>query len=92
MKALRADPAQRLILLSTAASVPYADFAFAPGDTLLLGRESHGVPPDVHAAADARVRIPIAAEVRSLNVVMAAGIVLAEALRQQGTFHEKTTL
>jgi tRNA (cytidine/uridine-2'-O-)-methyltransferase len=83
---------QRLVLLSTAGAMTYTDFAFQPGDTLLLGRESHGVPQDVHAAADARVRIPIAAETRSLNVVVAAAVVLAEALRQQGIFHGKTVL
>ena len=76
----------RIVLLSTAASVSYSDFVFAPDDCLVLGRESRGVPDDVHQAADARVRIPIAAEMRSLNVVVAAGIVLSEALRQQGVF------
>ena len=88
----RAQPGQRLVLLSTAGAVNYCDFAFAPGDTLLLGRESHGVPEAVHAAADARLRIPIAADMRSLNVVVAAGIVLAEALRQQRAFSGKTAL
>ena len=83
---------QRLVLLSTRGAVPYTDFDFHAGDTLLLGRESAGVPEDVHAAADARVRIPIAAEMRSLNVAVAAAIVLTEALRQQGTFHGKTKL
>lgn len=88
----RARADARLVLLSTAGAVNYTDFAFAPGDTLLLGRESHGVPPDIHARADARVRIPIAAEMRSLNVVVAAAVVLAESLRQQGVFTGKTVL
>ena len=82
----------RLVLLSTAAAVPYTDFAFAPTDVLLLGRESAGVPEEVHARADARVRIPMAGGLRSLNVAMAAGIVLAEALRQQGLLQGKTEL
>lgn len=85
-------PEGRLVLLSTAAAVPYADFAYAPTDVLLLGRESRGVPEDVHARADARVRIPMSAGLRSLNVAMAAGIVLAEALRQNGIFQGKSDL
>jgi tRNA (cytidine/uridine-2'-O-)-methyltransferase len=87
-----AGAARRLVLLSTAAAVPYTDFAFHADDILLLGRESHGVPEAVHDAVDARVRVPIAAEMRSLNVVVAAAVVLTEALRQQGIFHGKTTL
>lgn len=82
----------RLVLLSTASAAVYTDFVFQPGDTLLLGRESRGVPDDVRAAADACVRIPIAADMRSLNVATAAAIVLAEALRQLGFFTEKTML
>jgi tRNA (cytidine/uridine-2'-O-)-methyltransferase len=89
---LRAKADRRLILLTTAGAVSYADFAFQAGDSLLLGRESRGVPPEVVAAADAAVRIPIAAEMRSLNVTTAAAIVLTEALRQLGIFHGKTTL
>lgn len=83
---------QRLILLSTASATAHTDFAFEPTDTLLLGRESHGVPEAVHKAADARVRIPMAAGMRSLNVVIAAAIVMAEALRQQGVFAGRETL
>jgi len=88
----RKDRARRLVLLTTATETSHTDFAYAPSDTLLLGRESHGVPPDVHNAADACVRIPIAKELRSLNVAMAAGIVLAEGLRQLGVFTGKTEL
>ncbi len=88
----RANGPQRLILLSTAAAEPYADFAFQASDTLLLGRESAGVPAHVHAAADARVRIPMAAGMRSLNVAMAGAIVLAEALRQQQVFAGRSVL
>lgn len=76
----------RLVLLTTKAATPYLDFAFAGTDVLLLGRESAGVPSEVHAAADARLFIPMQAGRRSLNVAMAGAIVLSEALRQTGTF------
>jgi tRNA (cytidine/uridine-2'-O-)-methyltransferase len=89
---LAAKSEGRLVLLSTAAAVPYTDYAFAPTDVLLLGRESRGVPEEVHDHADGRVRIPMAGGLRSLNVAMAAGIVLAEALRQQGILQGKTEL
>ena len=92
LKAFRQDEGRRLILLSTAGAVPHTDFAYRASDTLLLGRESAGVPEAVHQAADARVRIPIAAEMRSLNVVITAGIVLAEALRQQHVFAGRSAL
>lgn len=76
----------RLILLSTHATTAYTDFAFHPDDTLLVGRESAGVTDAVRAACDASVRIPLAAELRSLNVAAAAAMVLGEALRQTGGF------
>jgi tRNA (cytidine/uridine-2'-O-)-methyltransferase len=76
----------RLVLLSTHASEFYTRFAFAPSDTLLLGRESAGAPDHVHAAAGARIRIPIAAGLRSLNIAVAAALVLGEALRQTDGF------
>lgn len=88
----RTDRTRRLVLLTTATETSHVAFQYLPSDTLLLGRESHGVPPDVHNAADACVRIPIAKELRSLNVAMAAGIVLAEGLRQLGVFTGKTEL
>jgi tRNA (cytidine/uridine-2'-O-)-methyltransferase len=75
---------RRIILLSTKAALPYTEFGFAEGDVLLVGRESAGVPDDVHAAASARVLIPMRNGMRSLNVVNAAAIVLGEALRQTG--------
>ena len=87
---LEAQGHHRIVLLSTAGAVPYTDYFFSPTDVLLLGRESAGVPADVHARADGRVRIPMAAGLRSLNVAMAAGIVLAEALRQLGILQAKT--
>jgi tRNA (cytidine/uridine-2'-O-)-methyltransferase len=82
----------RLVLLTTAAAVSHADFAYGPADVLLLGRESAGVPDFVAAAAAATVRIPLAKEQRSLNVAVAGAIVLAEGLRQIGIFAGKTVL
>ncbi len=78
----RRNAGRRLILLSTRAQTPYTDFAFAPGDILLVGRESAGVPEDVHLAADASVLIPLQPSLRSLNVAVAAAMVVGEALRQ----------
>lgn len=75
----------RLVLLTTAADTVYTDFAFAENDTLLLGRESAGVPESVHRIADARLSIPMRAGLRSLNIAVAAAMVLGEALRQTGT-------
>jgi tRNA (cytidine/uridine-2'-O-)-methyltransferase len=74
----------RLILLTTHGPTAHTAFAFSPDDTLLLGRESAGVPAHVHDLADARVAIPIRAGLRSLNIAVAAGIALGEALRQTG--------
>ncbi len=76
----------RLILLTTRAESAYTGFRFAGDDILLVGRESAGVPEAVHAAADARVSVPMAAGCRSLNVAVAAAMVLGEALRQAGRF------
>jgi tRNA (cytidine/uridine-2'-O-)-methyltransferase len=79
----------RLILLTTMGSVHYHRFGFQADDILLLGRESAGVPDFVHAAADARLRVPMRAGARSLNVALAAAIVLGEALRQTVQFPEE---
>jgi tRNA (cytidine/uridine-2'-O-)-methyltransferase len=76
----------RLVLLTTAGTAGLHDFAFAAADTILLGRESAGVPPSVHSRADARVMIPLSPPARSLNVALAGAIALAEALRQTGLF------
>ena len=77
--------AGRLILFTTAgAAVRLPDARFEPGDTLLFGSESRGAPEEVHARADLRVRIPQVAGTRSLNLAVAAGIGVAEALRQTG--------
>jgi tRNA (cytidine/uridine-2'-O-)-methyltransferase len=76
------QPVSRIVLLTSHGSVPHTAFRFDPSDTLMLGRESAGVPEAVHAAVDARVRIPIAPGLRSLNIAVAGAIVLGEALRQ----------
>jgi tRNA (cytidine/uridine-2'-O-)-methyltransferase len=78
------DPGSRLILLTTTGTEALHRFAFAAEDTLLLGRESAGVPDFVHRAVFARVVIPLAPGARSLNVALAGAIALAEALRQTG--------
>ena len=77
--------ASRLVLFTTKSSASIYDFAFRPDDVLLFGKESAGVPQDVADACQARVRIPIRAEVRSMNLATAAAIALAEALRQTGS-------
>jgi tRNA (cytidine/uridine-2'-O-)-methyltransferase len=79
-----------LVLLTTAADRSYIDHTYAGREVLLLGRESTGVPPAVHAAADVRLRIPIRAGLRSLNIAMAAAMVAGEALRQTGGFPLRT--
>jgi tRNA (cytidine/uridine-2'-O-)-methyltransferase len=76
--------AGRLVLLTTAGDTAYTEFAFRPSDTILVGRESAGVPAEVHAAADARLIVPMAAGARSLNVALTAALVAGEALRQTG--------
>lgn len=74
----------RLLLLTTHGDAAYHEFSYEPEDTLLLGRESAGVPVDVHQTADARLVIPMMDGKRSLNVALAAAMVLGEALRQTG--------
>ena len=81
----------RLVLLTTRGDISYHRFAFRPDDTLLLGRESAGAPEAVHDVADARVRVPLRPSARSLNVALAAAMVLGEALRQTGLLPEETT-
>ena len=80
----RHDRGLRLILFSTKGALPYLDHRYTASDILLFGRESTGVPDDVVAAADARLVIPVAPGLRSLNVAMAAAMALGEALRQTG--------
>ena len=78
-------PKPRLILLTTKGNTPYYDFKFQTGDIIIGGRESAGVPDDVHDYCDAKVIIPQATG-RSLNLATACAIVLAEALRQTNGF------
>lgn len=88
--AWRRQAGSRIVLLTTRAEACYFEHAFSANDILLLGRESAGVPEDVHEAADVRLRIPMRAELRSLNIAVAAAMVLGEALRQIG--HEASRL
>ena len=87
----RAPTGRRLVLLSTSAALPFTDFAFAPNDILMVGRESAGAPPEVHAAADARILIPIRPGMRSLNVAVCAAMALGEALRQTGLYPQEAS-
>lgn len=82
----RRDERLKLVLMTTASDHSYLDHTFRADQVLLFGRESAGVPEAVHAAADARLRIPIAEGLRSLNVAMAVALVVGEALRQTGSF------
>jgi tRNA (cytidine/uridine-2'-O-)-methyltransferase len=83
---LAARAGARIVLLTTKGATPHLQAEYRPGDVLLLGRESAGVPDAVHAAADLRVRVPMTQGARALNVVTAAAIVLGEALRQTGGY------
>jgi tRNA (cytidine/uridine-2'-O-)-methyltransferase len=75
---------RRLVLVTTKATLPYTDFAFADGDILLFGRESAGVPDKVHEAADARLLIPMPGGGRSLNVALSVAMAAGEAMRRIG--------
>jgi tRNA (cytidine/uridine-2'-O-)-methyltransferase len=72
----------RLLLFTTGATQNYLDHRFAPDEILLFGRESSGVPAEVHAAADARLVIPMRPGLRSINVAMVCAMAVGEALRQ----------
>lgn len=74
----------RLILMTTKGAVPYTNFTFGAKDILIAGRESAGVPDDVHQSVDARIVIPMSAGARSLNVINASAMILGEAIRQVG--------
>ena len=86
--AFEAVASGRLVLLTTRGGTRLDQAIFRPDDVLLLGSEGSGVPPEVHARADLAVRIPLRPAFRSLNVAVAAGIALAEALRQTGGLPE----
>ncbi|MFN4142579.1 tRNA (cytidine(34)-2'-O)-methyltransferase [Aestuariivirga sp.] len=78
----QATAGRRSVLLTTKAALPYTEFAFRPGDILLMGRESSGVPEEVHEAVEARITIPLKPGLRSLNVALACAMATGEALRQ----------
>ena len=82
--AFRAQTGGRVVLATTTGAAPLPQVQFRADDVLLLGSEGAGVPPEVHAQADLRVRIPMRPGLRSLNVAVAAALVLGEALRQTG--------
>jgi tRNA (cytidine/uridine-2'-O-)-methyltransferase len=88
--AARRAAGRRLVLLTTKASESAYATAYRETDILLLGRESAGVPSEVAADADLRLRIPMLADRRSLNVAVAASLILGEALRQTGRFEALT--
>jgi tRNA (cytidine/uridine-2'-O-)-methyltransferase len=78
----RVSQSARLVLLTTKAETAYTDFAYAPDDVLLFGRESAGVPDTIHDAADHRLTIPMQPGTRSLNLAMSVAMVVGEAVRQ----------
>jgi tRNA (cytidine/uridine-2'-O-)-methyltransferase len=82
--AFRAATRGRIVLATTQGAIPLPEMVFRPEDVILLGSEGAGVPEAVHNAADIRVRVPMRAGVRSLNVAITGGILLAEARRQTG--------
>ena len=85
-KSAAAERGSRIVLLTTHAETAYTDAVFEASDTLLTGRESAGVPEEVHRAADLSIRIPMRGDMRSLNVAVALAMVLGEGLRQTGGF------
>jgi len=85
---LDARESGRLLLLTTKGECDFTAYEYCADDILLLGRESAGVPDTVHQLADARLKVPMAPQMRSLNVAIAAAMVLGEALRQTGGFAE----
>jgi tRNA (cytidine/uridine-2'-O-)-methyltransferase len=85
---LEGRPAGRLVLLSTQGATRLPEATFRLDDILLLGRESAGVPAEVHHAAGLRLRIPLKRGARSLNVALAAAMVLSEGLRQTSGFQD----
>ncbi len=84
--AARRQASSRLALVTARGNIAHHEFVFQPGDVILMGRESAGAPGDVHEMADARITIPMRPGLRSLNIAVAAAIVLGEGLRQTGCF------
>ena len=81
-KFFEAKKNQRIVLMTTKASVSYTEFKFEKNDTILFGRESAGVPESVHQLINDRLKIPMSEETRSLNIASSVAIILAESLRQ----------
>ena len=81
-KFFEAKKNQRIVLMTTKASVSYTKFKFEKNDTILFGRESAGVPESVHQLINDRLKIPMSEETRSLNIASSVAIILAESLRQ----------
>ena len=81
-KFFEAKKNQRIVLMTTKASVSYTEFKFEKNDTILFGRESAGVPESVHQLINDRLKIPMSEDTRSLNIASSVAIVLAESLRQ----------
>ena len=83
---LASNSGKRIILLSTKADQNFTEYKFSADDILLLGRESAGVPQEIHDSLPEKVKIPMAAQARSLNMAMAGAMILSEALRQTSAF------
>ena len=81
-KFFEAKKNQRIVLMTTKASVSYTEFKFDKNDTILFGRESAGVPKSVHQLINDRLKIPMSEDTRSLNIASSVAIILAESLRQ----------
>ena len=81
-KFFEAKKKQRIVLMTTKASVSYTEFKFEKNDTILFGRESAGVPESVHQLINDRLKIPMSEDTRSLNIASSVAIILAESLRQ----------
>ena len=81
-KFFEAKKNQRIVLMTTKASVSYTEFKFEKNDTILFGRESAGVPESVHQLINDRLKIPMCEDTRSLNIASSVAIILAESLRQ----------
>ena len=83
-EAWRLSQGLRLVLFTTRGAVPYLDHTYTARDILLFGRETSGVPDEVHAAAEVRLRVPMQPQMRSLNVAMTCAMAVGEAMRQTG--------
>ena len=90
-EAWRGHERHRLLLFTTAAPLSYLDYRYRADDVLLFGRESAGVPAEIHAAADARLVIPMRPGLRSLNIAITAAMAAGEALRQTDGMPPRTT-